>query len=94
MNPQTDFWQLLNNSTTNEVGGIKPEENFSFKNSFKLKEILKKIIPTDVKKYQAEKDCRMCEFCGFKTDSKGHLARHLKIKHDVTLLKPSMMLLC
>ena len=93
MNPQTDFWQLLHNNATNAVGEINPEESFSFKNSFKLKEILKNII-VDVQKCQGEKDCRMCEFCGFKTDSKGHLARHLKIKHDVTLLKPSMMLLC
>ena len=30
----------------------------------------------------------MCEFCGFKTDSKSHLARHLKIRHDANLLKP------
>ena len=88
MNPQTDFWQLLHNNATNAVGEINPEESFSFKNSFKMKEILKKVIPNDVQKCQGEKDHRMCEFCGFKTDSKSHLARHLKIRHDATLLKP------
>ena len=95
MAPEVDFWGLLYQNDATRTNTKKClDESFSFKNSFKLKEMVKKIriesSPDKVLKCQRKEETCVCEFCGFKTISKSHLTRHMKKKHDTAPSKPRL----
>ena len=84
MAPEVDFWGLLYRNDQTRTNTKKClDQSFSFKNSFKLKELVKK-IRIDSSPDEVFKETCVCEFCGFKTISKSHLTRHMTNKHDST----------
>ena len=90
LNPDVDFWDILSIEDKNALLDDQSAD-FSFRNSFKLKNIMskvdKEILETKVKEEDSKEIA--CSLCSYRTKSKGHITKHLKKKHSI---RPTQLL--